>query len=219
METLGAAAVLAPLALRADAAAGELKWDEFLKECLPHATELHADKSERGCEAYVQFLAALAVRVSAKEIPPAKLGAFPKLDPPVSFGVGYKGRPFFIVEWSMAPGAVLPPHCHPNVSVCTLGLEGEAVLSNYEVVGAAPAFTSEERFEVRRTHEDLIGPGRVATLSPSRDNIHTFRAGAKGARGIDISTYHGPDAGFSFLDVGAGAPKDGRVYTARWITI
>ena len=58
---------------------------------------------------------------------------------------------------------------------------------------------------------------RINALSSLRDNIHTFQAGRNGARGIDISTYHGPDVGFSFLDI-AATPKETerRTFEAAW---
>ena len=62
-----------------------------------------------------------------------------------------------------------------------------------------------------------MAQGRINTLSSMRDNIHTFQAGKIGARGIDISTYHGPDVGFSFLEI-AGKPKEpeGHMFEAVW---
>jgi hypothetical protein len=159
----------------------------------------------------------MSARLRLNEAPRAKLGRYGTLDPPVSFGVSFRGKPFFIVEWSLEPGAVLPPHCHPNVSVCTLGLEGEARIRNFEIVGDAPDFSSKQAFQIRETHNEIIAPGRLNTLSAFRDNIHTFQAGKQGARGIDISTYHGPDVGFSFLDIGDRA-RDAkrRIYEAAW---
>lgn len=194
-----------------------LDWAVFLKQCAPVAEELHKNSSAAGQEAYLHWIASMIVRARASDIPRAKVGRFGKLEPAVSFGVGYRGKPFFIVEWQLEPGAFLPPHCHPNASVCTLGLEGEARLRNFEVVGQAPEFSSRKTFLVRETHNEIIAPGRINTLSSLRDNIHTFQAGKNGARGIDISSYHGPDLGFSFLDI-ATTPKETerRIFEAAW---
>jgi hypothetical protein len=195
----------------------QLDWATFLKQCEPVAHELHKDASAAGQEAYLHWLASMIARARSSDIPQAKVGRFGKLEPVVSFGVAYRGTPFFIVEWRLEPGAYLPPHCHPNASVCTLGLEGEARIRNFEVAGQAPDFASRDAFLVRETHNELIAPGRINTLSSRRDNIHTFRAGRSGARGIDISTYHGPDVGFSFLDI-ATTPRDTerRIFEAAW---
>ena len=198
-------------------ATGQLDWAAFLKHCEPVARELHKDRSVAGQEAYLHWLAAMIMRARASEIPRAKVGRFGQLEPAISFGVFYRGDPFFIVEWQLEPDAFLPPHCHPNASVCTLGLEGEARIRNFEVVGQAPEFSSRRTFLVHETHNEVIGPGRVNTLSSKRDNIHTFRAGENGARGIDISSYHGPNVGFSFMDI-ATTPKEPErlIFEAAW---
>ena len=197
--------------------AAELDWEGFLKQCVPSAEALYKDSSPRGQDAYLHYLASMIARVHLDQIPKAKVGRFGKLDPPVHFGISYRGKPFFIVEWRLEPNAILPPHCHPNASVCTLGLEGEARIRNFEIVGQAPEFASRQTFLVRETHNEVIARGRVNTLSSTRDNIHTFRAGKGGARGIDISSLHGADVGFSFLSI-AEKPRDfeGRVFEAAW---
>src|SRR5262249_30306073 len=177
---------------------GPLAWNEFLQQALPQAAELYRDASPQGQDAYLHWLALMASRLQLTTIPQAKLGRFEKLEPAVYFGPSHRGQPFFIVEWRMEPGAILPPHCHPNASVCTVGIEGEARIRNFEIAGRAPEFTSRQAFRVRETHNEIITPGRTNTLSAARDNIHTFQAGQHGARGMDISTLHGPNIGFSF---------------------
>lgn len=195
----------------------KLDWASFLKQCEPAARKLHKDVSASGQEAYLHWLASMIMRVRANEIAHAKVGRFGTLEPAIRFGVFYRGDPFFTVEWQLEPGAFLPPHCHPNASVCTLGLEGEARIRNFEVVGEAPEFSSRQTFLVRETHNEIIAPGRINTLSSKRDNIHTFQAGKTGARGIDISTYHGPNVGFSFLDVSSTAKEPERlIFEAVW---
>ena len=196
---------------------GRLDWPGFLQQCEPVARELHKDSSPSGQDAYLLWVASNLARVRASEFPRAKIGRFGTVEPEIRFGVSYRGAPFFIVEWQLEPGALLPPHCHPNASVCTLGLEGEARIRNFEIHGEAPAFTSRQSFLVRETHNEVIAPGRINTLSAKRDNIHTFQAGKTGARGIDISTYHGPDVGFSFLEL-AATPREPerRVFEAAW---
>ena len=205
------------IVIKEEAMTNQLDWESFLKQCVPPAEALFKDSSPHGQEAYLYWLASMIARVQRDQIPRAKVGRFGKLDPPVHFGMSYRGKPFFIVEWRLEPNAILPPHCHPNASVCTLGLEGEARIRNFEIVGQSPEFSSRQTFLVRETHNEVISRGRVNTLSSTRDNIHTFQAGKSGARGIDISSLHGADVGFSFLDI-AGKPKDleGRVYEAAW---
>ena len=196
---------------------GLLDWNEFLKQAVPQAKELHRDSSPQGQDAYLHWLALMASRLQLATIPQAKVGRFEKLDPAVYFGPSHRGQPFFIIEWRMEPGATLPPHCHPNASVCTLGIEGEARIRNFEVVGQAPEFSSRQSFRVRETHNEIITPGRINTLSAARDNIHTFQAGKTGARGMDITSVHGPDVGFSFLELESKpADAEQRLFEAAW---
>lgn len=194
-----------------------ITWDDFLKECLPKATELYKDKSGKGQESYLHWIASLAAKLNYQTLPKAKLGKFAELEPPIEFGLSYRGVPFFVVEWKMAAHSELPPHCHPNASVCTVGLEGEARIRNFETVGTVPEFNSNDKFNVCETQNELISAGRINILTSQRDNIHTFKAGKKGAWGIDISTYHGKDIGFSFLKIDSKPiDEEKRLFAANW---
>jgi hypothetical protein len=195
-------------------------WDQFTRECLPTAAELHKDGSAPGQDAYLYWIASKAAQLDLATVPEAKVGALEGVEPKVEFGVGFRGVPFFVVEWRMAPNAFLPPHCHPNASVCTVGIDGEAQVRNFEIAGEAPEFSSAREFQVRETRQGLVSNGRIVTLSARRDNIHTFQAGKKGARGIDISTYHGPNVGFSYLDIKRTAADEGnRLFDAHWVKL
>jgi 2-aminoethanethiol dioxygenase/cysteine oxidase family protein len=212
---MAAAAFLAaiPEVLRGS---GPLTWNEFTARTTAVAKELYSAAGYDE-DAYICRIAAEAV--GAPDVPPgSKMGRFGKLDPPVEFGPVYRGAPIMIIQWKLAPNAWLPPHNHPHFNVLSVGLEGEAVVTHYDVEGDAPPFDAAAAFTVRRTREMLIAPRRISTLTSSRDNVHTFRAGPKGARGIDINTPNGKDIGFSFLDI-ASKPQDGArgTYAARWI--
>jgi hypothetical protein len=213
---LAAAAFLAaiPEALRGSGAPAT--WDDFTARVTAVAKEAYGAGSYDE-ETYVYRLAAEAV--GAPDVPAgAKTGRFGKLDPPVEFGPVYRGAPIMMVQWKLAPNAWLPPHNHPHYNVISIGLEGEAVVTHYDVDGEAPPFDSASPFTVRRTRETLIAPRRLSPLTSSRDNIHTFRSGPKGARGIDINTRAGQDIGFSFLRIEPKALDATRsTYAAKWI--
>jgi hypothetical protein len=196
---------------------GELAWDEFIKQSVPEAQALYQDSSPGGQDAYLFSLAHWAARLRLETIPKAKVFRFGELNPPVHFGLSYKAVPFVVIEWRLDAGAFLPPHNHPNYSVCTLGIEGEAQLRNFQLVGEAPEFSSKNVFHVRETHSQMMSAGRINMLSPTRDNIHTFQAGKAGARGIDFGTLYGKDIGFSFLELDKN-PVDAekRIYQATW---
>jgi hypothetical protein len=195
---------------------GPLTWDEFTARATAAAKELY-NPDGYDEDAYVYRLASAAS--GAPDVPAnAKTGKFGKLDPPVEFGPVYRGAPIMMVQWKLAPNAWLPPHNHPHYNVISIGLEGEAVVTHYDVDGDAPAFDDRSSFVVRRTRETLIAPRRMSPLTSARDNIHTFRAGPKGARGIDINTLAGKDIGFSFLDITPRALDGARnTFAAKWI--
>jgi PCO_ADO len=208
--------VLAQTPIKATGIAGasKLTWDDFLKQSVPIAQQLIADPAF-SVDEYLYRIGSLATRL--KEIPDSPLGSYKTVDPRVWFGPSFRGSPFFIIQWRMEPGAVLPAHNHPNASVCTLGYEGEVRLRNFEVVGEAPDYASKKTFRVRETRNETMTGGRINTLSPQRDNIHCFRVGTEGARGIDINTLHGKIGPFSFLDL-SEKPVDSekRIFEATW---
>jgi hypothetical protein len=190
-------ALALPRRARASAEPATLSLDDFTRAAEPIARELVRDDSRTGQDAYLLRLASLAVRLGA--LPSRPLFALGKDAPGVELAPAYRGVPFFIIEWRLAPGAHLPAHDHPSYSVCTVGLDGEAEVTHFEPL-------PEGASRVRRTRSQLIAPGRVDTLSATRDNIHEFRAGPRGARGLDITTLHGRDHGFDWIDIAADAP-------------
>jgi len=152
-----------------------------------------------------------------KEIPDSRLGPYTSVDSRVWFGPSFRGAPFFIIQWRMEPGASLPPHNHPNASVCTVGFAGEVRLRNFEIVGEPPAYDSKKTFRVRETRDETMKRGKINTLNPVRDNIHCFRVGKEGARGLDINTLHGQTNAFSFLDMSENPlDSENRIYEATW---
>lgn len=208
--------LLAQTPIKSTAAAGVdgLAWDEFLKRSVPMAQQLIADPTF-SVDEYLYRIGSLATRL--KEIPDSALGSYKTVEPRVWFGPSFRGSPFFIIQWRMEPGALLPPHNHPNASVCTLGFEGEVRLRNFEIIGEAPDYASKKAFRVRETRNEMMSHGRINTLSPLRDNIHCFEVGSEGARGIDINTLHGKTNNFSFLDI-SKTPVDSerRIFEAAW---
>lgn len=213
---MATAAFLAAVPQALHGRGGPLTWDEFATRTSAMAKELY-ESDQYDEEVYIHRLAAESI--AAPDVPAtARTGRFGKLDPPVEFGPVFRSAPIMIVQWKLAPGAWLPPHNHPNYNVLSVGLEGEAVVTHYDVEGHAPAFDVTSPFTVRRTRETIIGPRRVSELTSARDNIHTFRAGPNGARGIDIITLNTKDVGFSFLHI-ESKPRDAAraTFAAQWI--
>src|SRR4029079_8664001 len=155
-------------------AAGKLAWDEFLKQAIPMAQQL-IGSSEFSFDEYLYRIGSLATRLN--EMPDSKLGPYTDVDRRVWFGPSFRGTPFYIIQWRMDPGAFLPPHNHPNGSVCTLSFEGEVLVRNFQIIGEAPDYTSGKAFRVRETRRETMEAGRISTLTPTRDNIHCFQVG------------------------------------------
>jgi len=194
--------------------AERLGWDDFLKQAVPVAQQLIAEPAF-SVDEYLYRIGSLATRL--KEIPDSKLGPYTSVDARVWFGPSFRGTPFFIIQWRMEPGAFLPMHNHPNASVCTVGFEGEVLVRNFEIIGEAPAYDSKKTFRLRESRAETMRRGRIGTLSPVRDNIHSFRVGKEGARGLDINTLHGEMTKFSFLDINdKPVDAENRIFEAVW---
>src|SRR5215510_9005174 len=194
--------------------ADKLAWDDFLKQAVPIAQQLIAEPAF-SVDEYLYRIGSLATRL--KEIPDSKLSPYTSVDSRVWFGPSFRGTPFFIIQWRMEPGAFLPPHNHPNASVCTVGFEGEVLVRNFEIIGEAPAYDSKKTFRLKESRAETMKHGRIGTLSPVRDNIHCFRVGKEGARGLDINTLHGEMTKFSFLDMNEKpVDADHRIFEATW---
>ena len=187
---------------------------EQLGDELPLATSAEQN-------AYIYRLAARAMLVQDFPMPP-NMGAMgntgiqirplARTEPPTDRVHGVA-----LVSYRMAPGALLQAHNHPNYSVATIGIEGAARVTHYEPPADAPPFASRDSFLVQKTAERLLRAREASTLSPARDNIHTFEAGPSGARFVDLFSIHGEDVGFSYLDVEpAPASPAGDRFQARW---
>jgi len=104
--------------------------------------------------------------------------------------------------------------------VLSLCIEGACRVRHFDAVDAPP-LDSREAFRIRETENRILRPGRSTSLTPERDNIHTFEAGPKGALGFDINTFLPGEGDWSGLelDESSGRPREGyeRVFEARWI--
>jgi len=188
------------------------------------ALELFGDQlplsSKAEQDAYIYEVAARAMLVDSFPMPKmgemgrtgVEIRPLARTQPPTDVVHGIA-----LVSYRMAPNALLRAHNHPNYSVATIGIEGEALVTHYEPDGSAPPFSSTSAFTVRRTAERLLRAREASTLSPSRDNIHTFRAGPSGARFVDLFSNHGGDVGFSYLDIDSKPTQvGGDLFSARW---
>ena len=213
----GSAAAAVWLALGRLAPAESKSTNSFLKDW-PELAERLLDSKAIGEERYIRELNTLI-----SEVP---LGALPRRKKVVFEGNGLETGPawfegpIFIVELTLAPDAVIQPHNHPSHNAVSLGIAGACRYEHYEIADEAPpSEPGTPPFMVRRTRSGVLSPGRLSELTRTRDNIHTFRAGEKGATILDFTTtMEKPGTDFSALKID-GEPRDpsGSLYEARWL--
>ena len=163
-----------------------LTYQEFLKEVAPVARKLVGDISLAGQQRYLLTLASYAVRLADAPVP-AMRDSGQGAGPGTFIGAIPGGDPFIVLHWRMEPGTIIRPHAHTYGNVLTLALEGEIRVENYEMVGARD-FDAKGTFKARKTQSQILTPGQVNLVNLERDYIHGFQAGARGGRGLDITT-------------------------------
>ncbi|MBL8752126.1 MAG: hypothetical protein JNK15_02390 [Planctomycetes bacterium] len=190
---------------------GDWTVDQFVREVTPVCKELVADGSGLGQDRYLHTLAAFAVRLGEVPVPDnAKEVAHGH-----RIGSNHGPDPFTMLHWILAPGAVIRPHAHTYGNVVTLGLTGEALVANYEQVGALDCERTDE-IEVVRVQEQVLRPGDVNLVSLARHYVHGFVAGPRGASGLDITTRIVPRRKSPTLVVGEAKDDARRTFRAHW---
>jgi hypothetical protein len=166
--------------------AERLTYEEFLNEVIPVAKALVGDISLAGQQRYLLTLASFAVRMADAPVPPMRdsgqgagggtfIGAIPA------------GDPFIVLHWRMDPGSIIRPHAHTYGNVMTIALEGGVRVENFEMIGARD-FDAKGNFKVRKTQSQILTPGQVNLVNLESGYVHGFQAGARGGRGLDITT-------------------------------
>ncbi len=213
LPLLLAGSAFSPARLQADS------FSELTRSCNSLAADL-LEKKALNPDEYLSRLASLGAGLRPGDVPQGKLGRFAGYDPPVELGPIHRELPIVIIQWKFAPGAVLPPHNHTPAHVLSLCIEGECRVRHFDAVGAPP-LDSRETFRIRETENRVLRAGRSTSLTPARDNIHTFEAGPEGALGFDINTFLPGEGDWSMLelDESSGRPLKGyeRIFEARWI--
>lgn len=190
---------------------GDWTVEQFVREVTPVCRELVADTSARGQDRYLHTLASFAVRLGAVAVPDNAR----EVAPGHRIGSNHGPEPFTMLHWVLAPGAAIRPHAHTYGNVVTLGLTGEALLSNYEQVGALDCERTDE-IEVVRVQEQVLRPGDVNLVSLARHYVHGFLAGPQGASGLDITTRIVPRRTSPTLLVGEAKDAARRTFRAHW---
>jgi hypothetical protein len=212
LRTLALALAGARLPALAEGADTRVTLEEFVAEVLPVARALVTDRSVVGQDRYLLALAAHAVRLV--DVPEPEFRESGQ-GPGAWIGVNGVHDPFVILHWKLAPHGVVHPHAHSYGNVVTLGLEGTAVVENYEMEGVRDLDTREP-FVARRTVRQRLTAGSINRVSLERDYVHGFRAGASGARGLDLTTGLLPRRPTPWLRLEAPLPGDAPRFRGRW---
>jgi len=172
-------------------ASDSVSFDEFLAEVLPEARRLVADTSTEGQDTYLKTLARHAAKLGEAPQPEWK-DSGQSLKPGTFIGAnlgpdGASTDPFVVLHWRMDPGTRIEAHAHTHGNVCTLGLEGEVLVCNFEMQ-ASRDFDVSGSFAAKRTVRQTLGRGSVNLVSLDRNYVHGTIAGPQGGRGLDITT-------------------------------
>jgi hypothetical protein len=186
------------------------RWQALALE-LEHAPPEHD-------ESYAAQLAGLVARLSLADLPPLEN---PRGNRGFKAGLTWQLARAVAIEFQMEPGAELRLHNHPPQVVLSLCAEGEVRFRHFELEGEAPPCTEIDGtpFAVRATRTGLLRPRSSTSFTRTRDAIHGFVAGPRGARLVDFTLSLTPDIEtFSYLELLPEplAPDEG-VHWARWL--
>lgn len=213
-------ALTLPLLSRAQSAKlqnEKFTYEQFLLEVVPIAKKLIADTSLVGQSKYLLTLASLAVQVEGIPVPQMR-DSGQGTGPGTFIGVNEApGAPFTVLHWKMAPNTTIRTHAHTYGNVVTLGLEGEVRVLNYEMTGEKD-FSTGKKFTVRKTMDQILTPGKTNLVNLEANYIHGSTSGAKGGRGLDITSRIKDKLPTPYLDL-AKKPlvNANNVFEASWV--
>ena len=124
------------------------------------------------------------------------------------------GQSLRAIQIGFEPGAKISLHDHLNYSGVILCVQGEMHCRNFDIVEEV----GEDEVTLFESTNAMLVPGRMCTLSSTRENLHELVAGPSGARVLDVFTYLRKPSGSRYLDWIGEAPVDeaARLYRAKW---
>ena len=192
---------------------GSLDVAEFLAEMYPRAESFVASGGEQE-EAYLMAVGELMARLR----PPTLAQARSAMDELHKRHRTEDARfEMWVVMFKLEPGKGFSHHDHRDYNGVILGVDGEAHVTNYDILGDTLVPPKGETFQIRQMRDDLILPGRFSSLGTTRENVHELTAGPEGAVVLDVFTFLAPDANSYYMNV-EPEPRDARlkIYDASW---
>ena len=194
---------------------GSLDLEGFLQETYPRAKQFVASGAKQE-EAYLMAVGELMARLNTADLTPKQTQTRMK-----AFAERHESEDtrfeMWVVLFALEPGKGFSHHDHRDYNGLILGVEGEARVHNFDVVGPDPVPPKDTTFQIRQTRDDRIYPGRFSTLGTTRENIHDLVAGPDGATVLDVFTFLNKDANSHFLKVDP-KPRDAErgIFDASW---
>lgn len=186
---------------------------EFLAEMYPRAKQYVASGGKQE-ESYLMAVGELMSRLQAPTSADARSAMKALLE---QHGSEERRFEVLVLVFDFEGGQGFSHHDHRDYNGVIQGLEGEARVRNYDIVGDVLVPPKGETFQIRQTRDDLILPGRFSTLGTTRDNVHEVVAGPDGAKLLDAFTYLASDSRSYSMDVDP-TPVDAErgIYEASW---
>ena len=130
---------------------------------------------------------------------------------------GFPGYTMAVMRFRLEPGKGFSYHDHRDYNGVIVGVDGEARIRNFEILGDSLVPPEGTTFRIRQTRDDLLLPGRYSTLGTRRDNVHDVVAGPDGATVLDAFTFFAKDARSYGMEVDE-EPRDAerRIFDAAW---
>ena len=183
---------------------------------MSYLKEFGADDTER-------FMRLLSLWTCAMPLPPDPTWQPLKdANTPIDLATIAGGRPFVVSAFRMAPGALLPLHCHPGGGGITLCTSGSLAIQHFELCEDQPAFSNTgARADVRQVRVAQLGHHQATMFTPTMANLHQFHAGPTGAAGVEIAVQWQGAGEFSFLKLEQPAAvehfRPGERLAGKWV--
>jgi hypothetical protein len=194
-------------------------FDEWLGAARAAAQNVVRESGAKNTEQFMQFLSLWATAMpDPTEFSWLSIaGANRRLDAATLF----QGRPFVVSALKMDPGCILPLHCHPSGGAVSVCLQGSLIMRHYDLVPGAAAFTETgAAVEVDEVAVASLTKNRITQFTPTRANLHTFKAGPNGATLVEIAVQWGGTGEFSYLKLGdavSNSSESARRYRGNWV--
>lgn len=153
---------------------GAINWDAFLEGVEKEAAKQHLDHWNE--KAYIEAAGKLANRLNLRD--PHLQEVFKQAhngigNGRIDFEPLEKQRDFHVTLLQFEEEEAIPHHDHPEMTGVILCASGEIEVWNYDLLGKKG---ESENVLLKETSHDLLGKGKVSTLTSRERNIHTLTA-------------------------------------------